>query len=60
MSAYEHANENAKFKRSESMYNNKENKELRAKWKNEKKTAEAKKKVEDAAYKSEGQVNVKF
>ena len=60
VSAYEHANENAKFKRDGGVFNNKAHKEIRAKKLAEKKAKKAKKKVEDAQEKGEGQVKVKF
>ena len=63
VSAYEHANENAKFKRSRALFNNKENQEIRAQRlaeKEAKEAAEAKKKAEEAQDKGEGQVKVKF
>ena len=62
-SAYEHANENARFKRNEEVFNNKANKKIRAKRLTEKKAeeaAEAKKKAEEAQDKGEGQVKVRF
>jgi hypothetical protein len=62
-SAYEHANENAKFKRSGDVFNNKANKEIRAKNRDEKeavKAVEEKKKEEESHDKGEGQVKVKF
>lgn len=63
VSAYEHANEKAKFKRTKDEFNSKANKKIRAKKLAEKKAAEAaeaKKKAEEAKDKGEGQVKVKF
>ncbi len=62
-SAYEHADENARFKRGWSWFNNKENKKIRAKRRAElaeKEAAEAKKKAAEAQDKGEGQVKLKF
>ncbi len=59
-SAYEHANENAKFKRDGEVFNTKANKKIRAKKLTKKKKAQAKKKTEEAEDKGEGQVKVKF
>jgi hypothetical protein len=60
LSEYEQASENAKIKKSLNVYNSRANKIIRAKELAEKKAEEEKKKVDDAQYKSEGQVNVKF
>jgi len=63
MSAYEHANENAKFKRTWSFFNNKANKEMRAKRLAEQEAEEAakvKKKMEEDEDKGEGQFKMKF
>lgn len=63
LSANELVNEKAKFKRTRSLFNNKANKEIRAKRLAEKQAAEAeeaKKKVEEAQDKGEGQVKVQF
>ena len=59
-SAYEHANENAKFKRDDVVFNNKANKAIRAKKLAKKEAAEAKKKVDEVQDKGEGQFKVKF
>ncbi len=59
-SAYEHANENAKFKRDGNTFNNKANKKGKAKKQAEKELPEAKKKVETGQDKDEGQVKLKF
>lgn len=63
LAAYEKANERAKFKRGQEIYDNKENKKIRAKELAEKEAAneeEIKKKFEEAHDKGEGQVKVKF
>lgn len=63
ISAYEHANKNAKFKRSQEVFNSKAHKEIRAQRLAEKKMAEAeeeKKKAEEAQDKGEGQIKVTF
>lgn len=63
ISAYDYANENARFKRSEDRFNSKANKKIRAKELAEKEAAEAaeaKKKAEEAQDKGEGQFKVKF
>ncbi len=62
-SAYEHANENARFKRNGDVFNNKKNKAKRARKLAKKKAAaavEEKKKAEEAQDKGEGQVKLKF
>jgi len=61
--AYEQNQENAKFKRDEAVFNNKANTKIRAKKEAKREVAdevEAKKKVEEAQDKGEGQVKVKF
>jgi len=63
VSAYEHANEKARFKRSGEVFNSKANKKIRAKKRADKKIVEAKKeakKDQDKQDKGEGQVKVKF
>lgn len=60
VSAYEHANENAKFKRDGKVFNNKTNKKIRAKKRAKKEAVEEKKEAEEAQDKGEGQVKVKF
>ncbi len=62
VSAYEHANENAKFKRNQNLFNKKAYKKMRAEKRAQKEAAkaEAKKKAEEAQDKGEGQVKLKF
>ena len=63
MSAYEHAHENAKFKRTRDLFYNEENKEARDEKLTEKKAekeAEIKKKAEEAQDKGEGQFKLEF
>lgn len=60
LSAYEHANENAKFKRDGNVFNNKTHKEIRVKRLAEKEAKKAIKKVAEAQDKGEGRVKVKF
>lgn len=63
ISAYKYANENAEFKRSRDFFNNKANKEIRAKKLAQKESEEAEeneKAQEEAQDKGEGQVKVRF
>jgi len=63
MSAYEHANENAKFNRTRTLFYSKRQKDIRAKKAKrlaEEKAAEEKKKAEEAQDKGEGQFKIKF
>ncbi len=68
-SAYEHANENARFERNQALFNYKVNKRNRAAKRlaekevaaaKKKEAAEAKKKAEEAQDKGEGQVKLRF
>lgn len=59
-SAYEHADENARFKSNKKWFNSKERKRIRAKRLAEKEAAETKKKAEEAQDKGEGQFKIKF
>jgi len=60
IAAYEHANENAKFKRDQDLSNKTASIEIRAKGLAENKAAEEKKKAEEAQDKSDGIFRVKF
>ena len=60
LSAYQHANENARFKHNRYLFNNKMNERIKARELAEKKSTQAKKKMEKAHDKGEGQVKVKF
>jgi hypothetical protein len=63
MPAYDHADEKARFKRSEDQFNSEVNKNISAEKQAEKEAAEAaeaRKKAEEAQDKGEGQFKVKF
>ncbi|MFA5059197.1 MAG: hypothetical protein WC676_01020 [Candidatus Omnitrophota bacterium] len=60
MSAYEHANEKAKFKRTRDEFNSKKNKEIRAEKIAEKEVIKEEKKKEASQDNGKGQFKVKF